>query len=51
MDMTDPLVRKHAKESFRWLEISRVNGELGVSRAFGDYDYKVRGTVANRACE
>ena len=37
------IVRKYAEDSMRWLITHRVNGELGVSRAIGDPDYKGEG--------
>jgi serine/threonine protein phosphatase PrpC len=41
IDHSDPFVRARANEKAgRKLTVSRVNGELAVSRAFGDPDYK-----------
>ena len=43
MDLQDRMIREHAKKSFHIIEISRLNGELSVSRALGDLDYKKPG--------
>jgi len=40
MDLNDPMIRERASRQFNYVEISRVNGELAVSRALGDIDYK-----------
>ena len=40
MDLEDPFVRRYAEESIDWISISRVCGDLGVSRAIGDADFK-----------
>mmetsp|Transcript_17049 Transcript_17049/g.33342 ORF Transcript_17049/g.33342 Transcript_17049/m.33342 type:complete len:893 (+) Transcript_17049:580-3258(+) len=40
MDLNDPEIRDRATRRFNYVETSRVNGELAVSRALGDLDYK-----------
>ena len=40
MELEDPFIAKKARESVRWITTHRVNGELSVSRAIGDPDYK-----------
>jgi serine/threonine protein phosphatase PrpC len=40
MDLSDPRIREAALKSFNYITVSRVNGELAVSRALGDPDYK-----------
>mmetsp|Transcript_17872 Transcript_17872/g.28977 ORF Transcript_17872/g.28977 Transcript_17872/m.28977 type:complete len:814 (-) Transcript_17872:68-2509(-) len=40
MELHDPLVREKARKQIDYVEISRINGELAVSRALGDIDYK-----------
>lgn len=42
MDLSDPFVAAHAKLEVSWHSISRVNGDLGVSRALGDLNFKGR---------
>ncbi len=42
MDLDDDFVRSRAKAEVSWHRISRVNSELGVSRALGDFNYKGR---------
>lgn len=42
MDLDDAFVRARAKAEVSWHKISRVNSELGVSRALGDLNYKGR---------
>lgn len=46
MRMDNEIVRKYAQDSMRWLITHRVNGELAVSRAIGDPDYKGEGMLA-----
>jgi serine/threonine protein phosphatase PrpC len=46
MRMDNEIVRKYAQDSMRWLVTHRVNGELAVSRAIGDPDYKGDGMLA-----
>jgi len=41
MDFHDPDVRREATNKFEFVTLSRVNGELAVSRALGDIDYKL----------
>ena len=36
MDLSDPEIREQAEKKVKWVEISRVNGELAVARALGD---------------
>jgi serine/threonine protein phosphatase PrpC len=45
MDLTDSFVRDHVNRSVRWVTTSRINGELAVSRAIGDSDYKGTGML------
>jgi serine/threonine protein phosphatase PrpC len=40
MDLSDPMIKRKAERVVRWVNIYRVNGELAVSRAIGDFDYK-----------
>ncbi|ETV99846.1 hypothetical protein, variant [Aphanomyces invadans] len=40
MDLNDPLIEQKANRVVQWMQIYRVNGELAVSRAIGDIDYK-----------
>ncbi|KAJ0408797.1 hypothetical protein P43SY_000693 [Pythium insidiosum] len=40
MDLSDPRIQQKAERVVRWVTIYRVNGELAVSRAIGDIDYK-----------
>ncbi|TMW55418.1 hypothetical protein Poli38472_013309 [Pythium oligandrum] len=40
MDLSDPWIQQKAERVVRWVNIYRVNGELAVSRAIGDIDYK-----------
>ena len=40
MQLEDPFIAKKARKSARWTTTHRVNGELSVSRAIGDPDYK-----------
>ncbi|GBG24247.1 Protein phosphatase 1B [Hondaea fermentalgiana] len=40
VDLDDPDIRERVKRRFNYVETSRVNGELAVSRALGDVDYK-----------
>ncbi|CAK4629342.1 unnamed protein product [Aphanomyces euteiches] len=40
MDLNDPMIEQKANRVVRWIQIFRVNGELAVSRAIGDVDYK-----------
>jgi|TARA_B110000902_G_scaffold240819_1_gene290641 serine/threonine protein phosphatase PrpC len=46
MDLKDPFVRQHAEKSAGLVTTHRVNGELSVSRAIGDPDYKGEGLRA-----
>ena len=46
MDLKDPFVRQHAQRSAGLVTTHRVNGELSVSRAIGDPDYKGEGLRA-----
>ena len=46
MPLQNEIVRKYAERSMRWLVTYRVNGELAVSRALGDPDYKGEGMAA-----
>ena len=41
MDLSDPDIVKAAEAVVQWTTISRVCGELAVSRALGDPDFKV----------
>lgn len=43
MELEDPFIAKQAEKSVRWMTTHRVNGELSVSRALGDPDYKGKG--------
>jgi len=45
MDLDDPFLRRKAKNAVKILTISKLNGDLGVSRAIGDAVYKVRSCV------
>ncbi|KAG3089628.1 hypothetical protein PI125_g17950 [Phytophthora idaei] len=40
MDLSDPEIQQRAERVVKWVTIYRVNGELAVSRAIGDIDYK-----------
>ncbi|RLN66723.1 hypothetical protein BBJ28_00018022 [Nothophytophthora sp. Chile5] len=40
MDLSDPEIQQRAGRVVKWVPIYRVNGELAVSRAIGDIDYK-----------
>uniref|UniRef100_A0A7S2REK4 PPM-type phosphatase domain-containing protein n=1 Tax=Rhizochromulina marina TaxID=1034831 RepID=A0A7S2REK4_9STRA len=40
MDLKDPKIRSAAEEVVQWVTISRVCGELAVSRSIGDPDFK-----------
>ncbi|CAM9739100.1 unnamed protein product [Scytosiphon promiscuus] len=40
MDLDDPQIRMAATEHVRWTTITRVCGELSVSRSIGDRDFK-----------
>lgn len=40
MDLSDPEIQQKAERVVQWVNIYRVNGELAVSRAIGDIDYK-----------
>ncbi|CAN0475660.1 unnamed protein product [Ectocarpus sp. 12 AP-2014] len=40
MDLDDPQIRMAATEHVRWTTITRVCGELAVSRSIGDRDFK-----------
>ncbi|CAH0475246.1 unnamed protein product [Peronospora belbahrii] len=40
MDLSDPEIQQKAERVVKWVTIYRVNGELAVSRAIGDNDYK-----------
>ncbi|OQS03452.1 phosphatase 1E [Thraustotheca clavata] len=40
MDLNDPYIQQKAERVVQLIEIYRVNGELSVSRAIGDIDYK-----------
>lgn len=40
MDLSDPEIQQRANRVVKWVNIYRVNGELAVSRAIGDIDYK-----------
>ncbi|TYZ68115.1 hypothetical protein PybrP1_000766 [[Pythium] brassicae (nom. inval.)] len=40
MDLSDPEIKQRAERVVQWVNIFRVNGELAVSRAIGDIDYK-----------
>ncbi|KAF1328475.1 Protein phosphatase, partial [Globisporangium splendens] len=40
MDLSDPEIQQRAGRVVQWVNIFRVNGELAVSRAIGDIDYK-----------
>ena len=40
MDLSDPKIQQRAERVVKWMTIYRVNGELAVSRAIGDIDYK-----------
>ncbi|CAN0369906.1 unnamed protein product, partial [Discosporangium mesarthrocarpum] len=40
MDLHDPAIRATAKDHVKWTTITRVCGELSVSRAIGDRDFK-----------
>uniref|UniRef100_A0AAV1TER5 PPM-type phosphatase domain-containing protein n=1 Tax=Peronospora matthiolae TaxID=2874970 RepID=A0AAV1TER5_9STRA len=40
MDLSDPEIQQRAERVVKWMTIYRVNGELAVSRAIGDIDYK-----------
>ncbi|CAI5735606.1 unnamed protein product [Peronospora farinosa] len=40
MDLSDPEIQQKAERVVKWVTIYRVNGELAVSRAIGDCDYK-----------
>ncbi|TDH67405.1 hypothetical protein CCR75_000404 [Bremia lactucae] len=40
MDLSDPEIQQRAERVVKWVTIYRVNGELAVSRAIGDLDYK-----------
>lgn len=40
MDLSDPEIQQRAERVVKWVTIHRVNGELAVSRAIGDLDYK-----------
>nr|CCA26722.1 protein phosphatase 1E putative [Albugo laibachii Nc14] len=42
MDLSDPRIKEKAERIVRWVHIYRVNGELAVSRAIGDLEYKGR---------
>jgi len=48
MDLSDPLVRDKAQK-VTWVTVHRVCGELSVSRAFGDRDFKqfIPGEITN----
>lgn len=41
MDLEDPEMVSQAEDVVQWQTISRVCGDLGVSRALGDPDFKV----------
>ena len=41
MDLQDPFIKSYAEQKVGMVSIHRVNGEISVSRAFGDPDYKV----------
>ena len=40
MELEDPFIASKTRESARCITTHRVNGELSVSRAIGDPDYK-----------
>jgi serine/threonine protein phosphatase PrpC len=40
MDLSDPLIRSTATSHVKWTTISRLCGELSVSRAIGDTEFK-----------
>ncbi|OQR86835.1 protein phosphatase 1E [Achlya hypogyna] len=40
MDLKDPYIQEKAKRVVKIMEIHRVNGDLSVSRAIGDIEYK-----------
>ncbi|KDO30793.1 hypothetical protein SPRG_04694 [Saprolegnia parasitica CBS 223.65] len=40
MDLKDPYIQEKAKRVVKLIEIFRVNGDLSVSRAIGDIEYK-----------
>ncbi|KAG5192104.1 phosphatase 2C-like domain-containing protein [Tribonema minus] len=40
MDLQDPVIRSMASEQVKWTTITRTCGELSVSRAIGDRDFK-----------
>lgn len=39
-DLKDADIRAKAQKNFSWIQTSRINGELAVSRAIGDANYK-----------
>ena len=41
MDLTDPFIRNYAETKVGMVNIYRVNGDISVSRAIGDPDYKI----------
>jgi len=45
MDLNDPWIKKKAEKVVRFVDVFRVNGELAVSRAIGDTDYKGTGPI------
>ena len=41
MDLQDPFIKNYAEQKVGMVSIYRVNGEISVSRSFGDPDYKM----------